>query len=337
MIYSLYKDPIINKKISSDLDYIINSILTSIDGVVSIILTGSFGRGEGSVIIKDQNVNVLNDYDLLLVVHKKISPKKIVDLESQFRKKLLLDYVDIAYWVNGASPESKSIYNFDLIHGSLVIWGDQSVLNNLPKFSSNQIQLSDQYRLLINRLFGVLLGFTTIDSKHKSYFFQTQLIHFFIACYDINLIQLNAYSSSYKDRLLKINNIQNIISFSQEELNEIEWAFSSKLQPSLVSIEQLLLKSNVCFSLLNKLLLFFDEKAFQLSFAFRLKRVLKPIIFKFTISTDLFSLEKCLIDQFNLAEHFLKDDPSFLNQPSSAFLSWRKKSQNLLALWELSK
>ena len=64
MIYSLYKDPIINKKISSDLEYIINSILKSIDGVVSIILTG-FGRGEGSVIIKDQNVNVLNDCDLL--------------------------------------------------------------------------------------------------------------------------------------------------------------------------------------------------------------------------------------------------------------------------------
>ena len=75
--YTINKDLKINKKIADDLKSIVNGIIKIIgDYVISIYLVGGFGRGEGSVYIDNENIKIVNDYDLLIVVKQYSHVKK---------------------------------------------------------------------------------------------------------------------------------------------------------------------------------------------------------------------------------------------------------------------
>lgn len=69
--YTIYQDIWVDQCIQDQLDKIVNIVLSKIDNVISIILSGSFGRGEGSVLIKENQVIPLKDYDILVVVKNK--------------------------------------------------------------------------------------------------------------------------------------------------------------------------------------------------------------------------------------------------------------------------
>ena len=76
-----------NKKVENDLN-IIKEILIKETNPISIILFGGFGKGEGSVQKIKNKVTPLNDYDLYLIVKKRLNEKQLDDLGMKCSKSI---------------------------------------------------------------------------------------------------------------------------------------------------------------------------------------------------------------------------------------------------------
>jgi len=87
MNYTPYVENRVNKKIRKDLEIVCEEIL-KITRPISIILFGGYGRGEGSILLTDNQVVVLKDYDILLVVRRKLPYFKIYEMSKNIHKRL---------------------------------------------------------------------------------------------------------------------------------------------------------------------------------------------------------------------------------------------------------
>ena len=69
----------VDEKIKSDLSKIVNLIFDFIpkSNILSISLIGSFARGEGSVVVKGNEIYPLNDYDIFVITKKSLPRSKL--------------------------------------------------------------------------------------------------------------------------------------------------------------------------------------------------------------------------------------------------------------------
>ncbi|SVB90683.1 uncharacterized protein METZ01_LOCUS243537, partial [marine metagenome] len=65
--FTIHDNQDIYHRISSDLDLITQIILNEFTNIESIVLAGGFGRGEGSVLIVDNDIQPINDYDIYII------------------------------------------------------------------------------------------------------------------------------------------------------------------------------------------------------------------------------------------------------------------------------
>jgi hypothetical protein len=96
--YTLHDDPKVDDKIQSDLDVIVSEVLTSMHPT-SIILAGSFGRGEGSVLCLDDQIIKVKDYDIIFVVDKssRLTPEKLKELKIRATKGCIFGELEDRY------------------------------------------------------------------------------------------------------------------------------------------------------------------------------------------------------------------------------------------------
>jgi len=85
--YTILKDPRVDKYIDKYLEDVIQLIVENIPSsrISSIILAGSFGKGEGSVIIDDHGVKPLRDFDIKIIFKSKPPPAYFI---TDLRKKI---------------------------------------------------------------------------------------------------------------------------------------------------------------------------------------------------------------------------------------------------------
>lgn len=108
----------IEDKIQKDLDILCDLILEYIDPI-SILLLGSFGRGEGSVLVRDGRALPMKDYDLLLVFQKSPSQELIKQIENEAYERL-----------NYSKPANR-----DFLYSEFVIDIDHTTIDKLTRFS----------------------------------------------------------------------------------------------------------------------------------------------------------------------------------------------------------
>ena len=85
-----------NQKINSDMEIIKKLIISEVKNVEAIILTGGFGRGEGSVVFKGSTCQPLNDYDLVVVTNQNVSTTKLESIRVDLAKLCGIRQVDIS-------------------------------------------------------------------------------------------------------------------------------------------------------------------------------------------------------------------------------------------------
>jgi len=120
MSYTLHKEKWIEDKIQQDMDIIREEILNVVKPI-SILLIGSFGRGEGSVLVENGNVFPLKDYDILLVLDKKepLPLSKLQKIEEEI------------YNRSGYGDPT----NRDFLFSDFVITIERTTLDNLKNFA----------------------------------------------------------------------------------------------------------------------------------------------------------------------------------------------------------
>jgi len=174
--YVQFQEASINEQIESQLNQISKIILKNIPNVRSIIITGGFGKGEGSVrVASDGHVKCLRDFDIVCVLDHKPKSRAVDKLEDEIYESLGLEnpkssvyeraqsfVVDLRF-LNKNELIYPDIYFYDLKAGSQILWGED--VRGLVPWTKKDVPLSSGLRLLFEKVTG-LLGHFSIDFVH---------------------------------------------------------------------------------------------------------------------------------------------------------------------------
>ena len=228
----------INKKIKlkleNDIGLIKQEVFKKINpsNVKSIFLYGGYGRDEGSWVIENDNVRPYNDYDIAIMVDKKVSPRILKSIEKELKKKVEVRWIDICQYRKVRLKLFRiSIRNYDFKYASKCIYGEENFLRHIPNMDARFIPLKDIDTLYKTRLWTLIGSFPLSGLKEMSnddeMLFRNQMAKCVLAIVDCILIQKNKYNPSYIERV-------KLISGSCEDKKLIRlanWAIKEKLRP----------------------------------------------------------------------------------------------------------
>jgi hypothetical protein len=141
--------------------------------LVGLVLTGSFSRGEGSVLPVDDHLRVLGDIEFLVVVPRladyRALRRRVGDWGREASAQLgapgvSVDIefgpVEIGYLRHRARP---SIFVYDLATHGKVVWGPADLLRAIPAFGPENIPREDAVHLVFNRTIEQLEAYDRLD------------------------------------------------------------------------------------------------------------------------------------------------------------------------------
>jgi len=140
--------------------------------LVAVVLTGSFARGEGSVLSMGGRLKVLGDIEFFVVLARPLDYTRLrgematwgplasaavggdrVHADIEFGP------VHVGYLERRAQP---SIFIHDLRHHGKVLWGPPDLLEGMPPVGIEEIPREDALRLLLNRTIEQLEAYDRI-------------------------------------------------------------------------------------------------------------------------------------------------------------------------------
>ena len=233
-----------NVKINQALNEILEIVITILknrykDNLVSLVLGGSFGRGEGSYYIGLNNeFKLVNDLDIFIILKNVQLNNYNVDNEinnslSENKINIKIDFIFIG--TDELELTKPSQLNYDFKFGSKVIFGDKNILSKI-KFNKN-IKISNlESRILLNTRLWCYIGAFEIFIKNNinkadQFDILYQLSKSLIAIGESILIKQNKYTSSkYIDKLKNLTSISFNDELINRNLNLIIWGFNFKLK-----------------------------------------------------------------------------------------------------------
>ncbi len=228
--------------LNAHMNIITEKVIHLFGSVEAIILYGSFGRDEGSWYRNSRGVEQpYNDYDILVVCNKRVAQEQINVARKELARQIGINWVDLGQKTKRELRRLKpSIYNFDLKYGSKVIYGDYTVMNLIPLFSSTQLPMKEGEILFFTRLW-TFLGSLSSQNENKYFdvrFFRNQMAKAVLAVVDVCLLQVKNYHSSYVKRVAVATKLEFL---DQNEIELMKWALKEKLHPqdSLMDTEEI--------------------------------------------------------------------------------------------------
>lgn len=225
-------------KLNTHMKLITQTILKNIPQVEAIILCGGFGRGEGTWIVKSDDVFPYNDYDIGIITDASIEISFLEKLRKQLAKEIGIRWIDIDLY----SPQKIkrlhiSIKNVDLLYGSKIIYGNQDIFRNCS-MDADKIGFNDIETLYFTRLwtfFGIIDGDFKNLKVDDAIFFRNQMAKAVLAIVDVLLIKKRMYESSYRKR---IRLFENLYADKKVLVKTANWALGEKLAPSISAISK---------------------------------------------------------------------------------------------------
>lgn len=164
--YTIHDNLLIEKEIGTRINTIVDTLNEGIPNITSIILTGGFGRGEGSVKITGEHIVPLRDFDFVLIFKKNIpwncirNTKDILDDESNSKSGYKYDQkfsIDISATTLERINLFPDISTYDLKAGQ-VVYGDD--IRSKIKWAEKDIPLRSGARLLFQKLTALIGTFS---------------------------------------------------------------------------------------------------------------------------------------------------------------------------------
>jgi hypothetical protein len=138
--------------------------------VQAILLTGGFGRGEGSVVLSPDGVKIVNDYDIAIVLkasshwqylrlYRKFH-RPLSALAEQLAGRLQMKQIDLVLrppsYFNGRPP--LKIENYEVRNGHQLLYGEEDPCRRMPKWRAEDLPLFEGTWLFRNRGLGLLMA-----------------------------------------------------------------------------------------------------------------------------------------------------------------------------------
>ena len=198
-------DPAVQAAITADLERATEAIRRGLPGCTSILLTGGFARGEGGVLIANDRIQPLNDYDFVVVLPDPPPPATLRPLRDVVSALVRVPHVDIlpfAAATLGELPPHQ--FNYDLKHGGRVLWG-QDALAMIPAYLPEQVTLASARLVLVNRAICLLECFREEFSRtppvgEDALFLFNQTIKSLLGCAESLLIWAGSYEHLCAER-----------------------------------------------------------------------------------------------------------------------------------------
>jgi hypothetical protein len=127
--------------------------------LVALVLGGGYGRGEGGVVHTDRGDHAFNDVDLFLFVNdpSRVDMERLHSIEHEFSERVRAEVeFGPATAVDSLSRMKPAQMWFDLIHGHVVLSGDEAVTDRFSASVANTVPVYEGSRLLLNRGAGLL-------------------------------------------------------------------------------------------------------------------------------------------------------------------------------------
>uniref|UniRef100_A0A7V3KNC2 Alkaline phosphatase family protein n=1 Tax=candidate division WOR-3 bacterium TaxID=2052148 RepID=A0A7V3KNC2_UNCW3 len=235
--YTCHQHSEANSIVEQQLGTICQEVCQVVGEPEAIVLTGSFGRGEGGMILENDKLLPVNDYDLI-VVSATNKQTELNELGEKLAHQLGTDYVDLAWSDGNWGYLPLTMLNYDLKYGSQVIQGRGDVLDRMPHYPAADLPVIEAVTLLLNRTAGLLTGLRgeffmgrQLSPQEKRYL-SNQAIKASIAVGDWFLIYWKSYDVSYQTRKERFSAFGKAHGLSMEMLQRVVNAYHLKIYPS---------------------------------------------------------------------------------------------------------
>lgn len=230
MNYTVYNDDRINKHIAKDLETIKNLLLNKIKSIEALILAGGFGRSQGGVLLEEDKIQPINDYDIYIVTNTKIDKAYIQKLRIELLNKIKIRQIDLEVKSKKELIRSKkTVANYDLKYASYVFYGDKNVLELLPSYQNTDIKLREALTPVNLYLISIIQSFPLDESSETNFWCQQQISKSILGWSMALTIINQEYQSDYliRGRILKKLNL------SKKAMELINYAVEFKTRPTL--------------------------------------------------------------------------------------------------------
>lgn len=149
----------------------------------AIVLTGSFARGEGSILTFANRLQVLGDMEFMVVFSRGVDRALLqtaLDQEArQIRGELAVRGIECELEFRAITSDyfqalRPQIFGYELLSRGRTVWGDRSVLASVPRFPASAVPRWDAWRMLNNRILEQLEWIDAIANGNRD-----ELVHMF--------------------------------------------------------------------------------------------------------------------------------------------------------------
>ena len=227
-----------NEILNEHMNYIVSQILKIVPDVQTILLCGSYGRGEGTWIRISQleSYKPYNDYDLIVVSDSKIVSNDMINaLRIQCADQIGIKWVDIDLYTTKEISKLRTIQkNVDIVYGNRVVYG-MPIRWNTKIINSSRLGNADIETLYFTRMWAfwgtyhlLKKNILTID---ESIFFRNQMAKAILACVDVILIKKGIYDTSYREKVSRVVKLEKFSEYSEYFKKALEEKLSPQPTP----------------------------------------------------------------------------------------------------------
>jgi|GEM_PF-1410895 len=172
----------------------------------AVIVTGSFARNEGSVLITGERIRVLGDMEYMVVFTPGVNRASLqseLDLHAKhLRTELKSRGIECDLEFRAVEPQyfyslRPQIFGYELLTHGRTVWGDPTVLSALPKLSRESIPHWDAWRMLNNRIIEQLEWSDQINTYSRDQL--DRLYYQLIKCHIDLATTLLIFAGRYED------------------------------------------------------------------------------------------------------------------------------------------
>lgn len=194
-------------RVEADLELIAKTLEGEFPGRLdALVLVGSFGRGEGTMVVKGGEICPVHDYDIVAITKDELPHDKVSWLAADLASKLGLPTLDLfAYRKSQLQAFGLSLFTVDMKSSGYVFHGDAGILDLIRPLDAAKLPIDEARRLLFHRLPSLLECVqegdfhrdVDGDDAFRIAYMSSKVI---LAAVEALLIEAGDYHPSYKER-----------------------------------------------------------------------------------------------------------------------------------------